>query len=72
MNGLRAVVREVWGLFVDDGLFALSIVIWLAVGWILPRVGLPPVVACVLFAVGLAVLLIVSAVRRAGEREVGG
>jgi hypothetical protein len=63
-------LRVVWGLFVDDGLFALSILIWLGVGWVLPRFGLQPVLACVLFAVGLAVLLTVSAVRRAGQLHV--
>lgn len=68
MNWLRAVVTEIWGLFVDDGWFALSIVLWLAVGWGLPRSGLPPVLACLLFVVGLVVLLAVSAVRRAGRR----
>jgi hypothetical protein len=69
MRWLRVVVQDVWGLFVDDGRFALSILIWLAVGWMLPRLGLPPVLACVLFAVGLAVLLIVSAAGRAGQRQ---
>jgi hypothetical protein len=64
-------LRVVWGLFVDDGLFALSILIWLVVGWGLPRFGLPPVLASVLFAVGLAVLLVVSVVRRAGQLPAG-
>jgi hypothetical protein len=68
MRWQRAVVTEIWGLFVDDGWFALSIVVWLGVGWGLPRFGLPPALACVLFAGGLAALLAVSALRRSGQR----
>lgn len=39
----QAVWIELFGLFVDDGSFALSILAWLAVAWlILPWFGLPP------------------------------
>jgi hypothetical protein len=69
MTWLRVVLQEVWGLFVDDGLFALSILIWLVVGWILPRLGLSPVLTCGLFAAGLAALLTTSALRRAGKQS---
>jgi hypothetical protein len=69
MTWLRVVLQEVWGLFVDDGLFALSILIWLVVGWILPRLGLSPVLTCVVFAAGLAALLAASALRRAGKQH---
>jgi hypothetical protein len=65
MAALRAVLKELWGLFVDDGLFALSILIWLAVGWSMPRLGLPPALACALFATGFAFILLESAHRRA-------
>jgi hypothetical protein len=68
MSWPRAVVTEIWGLFVDDGWFALWILVWLAVGWVLPRFGLPPALACALFAAGLVALLAVSAVARAGRR----
>lgn len=68
MSWLRAVVAEIWRLFVDDGWFALSILLWLGVGWGLPRSGLPLALACLLFAGGLVVLLAVSAVGRAGQR----
>jgi hypothetical protein len=64
MSRTRAVLHEIWGLFVDDGWFALWIVVWLAVGWILPRLGLPGTWSCILFAVGPAGLLIVSTVRQ--------
>jgi len=68
MNWVRAVVKEVWGLFVDDGRFALSILVWLVVGWMLPKVGLPPVLAGLLFAAGFAALLTVSVLARAGRQ----
>jgi hypothetical protein len=70
MTWFRVVLQELWGLFVDDGLFALSILVWLVVvGWILPRLGLSPVLTCLLFAAGLAALLTTSALRRAGKQE---
>lgn len=68
MSRVRAVVTEIWGLFVDDGWFALSILVWLGVGWGLPRFDLPPALACAVFAGGLVVLLAVSVVGRAGQR----
>ena len=67
MTSLRAILQELWGLFVDDGAFALLILIWLFVGWLLPRISVPPDIACVVFAVGFAVLLIESTLRRAGR-----
>jgi len=69
MTWFRVVLQEVWGLFVDDGLFALSILIWLVAGWILPRLGLSPILACMLFAAGLVALLATSALRRAGKQQ---
>jgi hypothetical protein len=69
MTWLSVVLKELWGLFVDDGLFALSILIWLAVGWMLPRLGLPNVLTCILFPVGLAALLAASTLRGAAKRE---
>jgi hypothetical protein len=38
MSWLRQTVRELWGLFVEDGSFALAILLWVAVTvFILPR-----------------------------------
>jgi hypothetical protein len=68
MTWCRAVLKELWGLFVDDGLFALSILIWLVVGWILPKLGIPNVLTCILFAIGLPVLLTTSTLRCVGKR----
>jgi len=66
MKALQTIFNEAIGLFVDDGPFALAIVVWLAVvaaavrfvpgaaGWAGP-----------LLAVGLAGILVESAWRRA-------
>jgi len=64
MNWLRSVLREVFGLFVDDGSFAAAILVWLLFAvFVLPH--LAPAAhwtGPVLFA-GLAVILIESALR---------
>lgn len=66
MRWFKAVLREVCGLFVDDGSFALAILVWLAIVWlVLSRVATLSVwCGPVLFA-GLALILIWSAARRA-------
>ena len=64
MKWLRSVVREVWGLFVDDGSFAAAIVVWLALAvLVLPRVAAGW--AGPVWFVGLAAILIESVLRAA-------
>ena len=63
MGALRAVWSEFIGLFVDDGSFAVAILGWLAVGWLVPP-RLPPAVAPVILFAGLAAILVESTVRR--------
>jgi hypothetical protein len=66
MQWLRTIVREVYGLFVDDGRFALAIVAWLAAA----RLVLPKVAAGwqgVLLAGGLVVILIENSLRSAAR-----
>ena len=65
MGWLGAIAKEIWGLFVDDiGLAIASLVwivlVWLGAGWLGPAAG------PALFA-GLAVILLTSALRRAGQ-----
>ncbi len=63
MKALGAVLREVLGLFVDDGALAAMTLVWLAVCWgLLPRLVGPLGCAVLLFA-GLAAALAVSVVR---------
>jgi hypothetical protein len=64
MKWLRAVVREILGLFVDDGSFAIAILAWLALCWlVLPR--LPSGMGGLLLVLGLALILVESVLRRA-------
>jgi hypothetical protein len=60
-----AVLAKTWGLFVDDGLFALSILLWLAVVWLLPRLGFASGLAGAVFFAGLAALLVHSTLKPA-------
>ncbi len=65
MRWLKPILHEIYGLFVDDGSFAVAILVWLAIATvILPRVALPAgVKAPVLFA-GLLLILLESTLRR--------
>jgi hypothetical protein len=65
---LRAVAREVWGLFVDDGSFAGAILVWVAGAVVLARIGAGAGWVGVVLFVGLAGILIRSAVRFARRR----
>lgn len=65
MTWLLNILKQIYGLFVDDGLLSLAICIWLLIAWfvfphIIPNDNARPII---LF-VGLAVLLGLS-VRRA-------
>jgi hypothetical protein len=66
MAWLRTIWDEVIGLFVDDVGFAVVIVVWLLVACLgLPRLGLEGAWPAILLAVGLLLILVESAVRRA-------
>jgi hypothetical protein len=68
MSWLRGIGSELLGLFVDDGWFALSIIVWLiACGLVLPRFSLPSVFPPMILFVGLVLILARSALRRTGE-----
>ena len=68
MRWIKAIARELFGLFVDDGSFAIAIIVWLGVTWLLSRNFLSGAGwgGVVLFA-GLAVILLWSAMRRARQ-----
>lgn len=66
MNWLRAVLAELWGLFVDDGRDALTIVAWLLLAWLaLPLLKLAAGWNALIFAAGLLLALVESVLRRA-------
>jgi hypothetical protein len=64
MQWLRAILREILGLFIDDGSYAGAILAWLMTVWlVLPRIGMPPRWGAPVLFVGLAVILIENASR---------
>ncbi len=66
MTWIRVIWSEFFGLFVDDGSFAASVLLWLAAAWlILPRIGLPPPLPPAILFAGLVAILVESAARRA-------
>lgn len=63
MERVTKVVREVIGLFVDDGRFALPVLVWIALAWpVQVRLRTTGSGGVVLFA-GLGLILIESVVR---------
>lgn len=67
MQWFRVISREIFGLFVDDGSFAIAIIVWLGIVWLLllPRLGVfSPWNGLILFA-GLGCILVENTLRRA-------
>jgi len=70
MRWLTTIAREIFGLFVDDGSFALAIVIWLMlVVVLLPRVVASASWASPVLFVGLAIILAQSVLRYSRKRR---
>ena len=68
MRWYRSIAREVVGLFVDDGSFAIAILVWLVVCVaLLPRVAAGARWAGLALFAGLAVILIASVLRFARQ-----
>ena len=68
MHWIRVAVREVYGLFVDDGSFAIALLVWIVAAVVaLPLLGAGNWGGVALFA-GLAVVLAESALRAARRR----
>lgn len=60
MQWIRSIVREVFGLFVDDGSFAIAVLVWIGLVWVLQRtMHMVRMGGIILFA-GLGVILIQS------------
>jgi hypothetical protein len=64
MNILKHAIEEVWGLFVDDPIFAASIIIWVVVIKLLLGKH-PHVIAGPVLFVGLVVVLVSLTYRQA-------
>lgn len=66
MRWIKTVVSEIFGLFVDDGSFAIAILLWLVLaGLVLPRTDIPAAAKGPILFIGLAAILVESAARRA-------
>ena len=66
MNSLKTIVLELFGLFVDDGFFALAILLWIAaVRFLLPHLPHSPALDGPILFAGLALLLLATALRYA-------
>lgn len=71
MTWLKSIFRETLGLFVDDGSFAIAILVWLALlWWLLPHLPIAGIWQAVILFAGLVAILIKSVLRRA--RQHGG
>ena len=69
MRWLKTIFGELIGLFIEDGSFAVAIVVWLGLVWfVLPRVSLPPVLQGPVLFAGLLAILLESALRAARRR----
>lgn len=67
MNILRTAVKELWGLFVEDGSYAVAIVVWLLLcAFVLPHLGIASWRAPLLL-VGLLLILLENVVRSARQ-----
>jgi len=63
---IKTISTEIFGLFIDDGSLAIAIVIWLAgAGIVIPHLIISPLFKGVILFIGLAVIPVESAIRRA-------
>jgi hypothetical protein len=68
MRALGAILRELVGLFVDDGSLAAGAVIWAAIcGWGLPLLSAGPRAQGAMLVLGLAALLLENTHRASGR-----
>jgi hypothetical protein len=70
MNWLKTILREIFGLFVDDATFALTILLWLIlVKLFASHLGIPARWAAIILFAGLALILAESTTRYAKPRR---
>jgi hypothetical protein len=70
MRWLNSILREIFGLFVDDGSFAIAVLIWLALAvLLLPRIAPAARWSGPALFAGLALILIESVLRYARQNR---
>lgn len=67
MQWIKTICAELFGLFVDDGSFAIAIIVWLGASWLLSLRLLHGGWSGVVLFVGLGAILLWSAMRRARQ-----
>lgn len=64
MQAIKKIFTELFGLFVEDGRFAIVILIWLAIAWLLAHSkSIQPDAGGPILFIGLALILIENTVR---------
>lgn len=64
LASLMKILKELWGLFVDDGSLALALIIWVAItGFGLPRVPVPAAWDAPILFIGCVVILVFNVLR---------
>jgi hypothetical protein len=70
MMWIKNIFREIFGLFVDDGAFALAILVWLSfMRWAMSHLTLSPAIIGIILFAGLALILIESTTRYARHKR---
>lgn len=70
MKWIKNILREIYGLFVDDGAFALAVLIWVGVVlWTTSHFAFSSAIAAIILFAGLALILIESTTRYARRRQ---
>lgn len=70
MSWIRSILWEIFGLFVDDGSFALMIVAWLGLtAFLLPHLAWAPQWRGPIFFLGLATILLASSIRYSRKKN---
>ena len=70
MSYLKTIFREIFGLFVEDGSFAIAILAWLALlWWLLPHLPIAGLWQAVILFAGLIAILIESVLRRTRRHD---
>ena len=68
MAWLKTIFQEIFGLFVEDGSYAIAILVWLGLVWLaLPQLQLSGGCNAIILFAGLLGILIESVLRRARQ-----
>ncbi len=70
MKWIKNIFREILGLFVDDGAFALAILVWLdLMRWAASHLSGSPAITGIILFTGLALILVESTSRYARRKQ---